>query len=308
MLAVSNVTKRFRAKTAVDNVSFSTRPGRILGLLGPNGAGKTTAIRMITYITTPDSGVITFDGKPVGPWSQRRMGYLPEERGLYRRMRVGEQLEYLGRLKGLSRHDARGSARLWLDRFGASDWSAKRVDELSKGMQQKIQFVCTVLHNPELLIFDEPFSGLDPINAELLQTVIAELKDEGRTILFASHRMEQVEQLCDDICMIADGRIVLDGSMRDIKRSYGRDTVRIEFDGTSTFLDQFESAGRIRVVSRALHVAELRLTDHTSAREILDAALTEVATLYRFEVVEPSLNEIFISVAGNAAAAGVSVA
>lgn len=298
MLTVANVTKSFSTKVAVDDVSFSTTPGRILGLLGPNGAGKTTTIRMITYITTPDAGSVTFDGEPVGPASQKRMGYLPEERGLYRRMKVGEQLEYLGRLKGLTRHDARKSAKLWLDRLGGQDWYGKRVDELSKGMQQKVQFVTTVLHQPDLLIFDEPFSGLDPINAELLEDVIAEMKDEGRTILFASHRMEQVERLCDDICMIADGRIVLDGSVRDIKRSFGRDTVRLEYDGPSTFLDRLEAQGSIRIVTRAHHSAEVRLNEGTSSNVVLDSAVAEVELLLRFEVVEPSLTEIFISVAG----------
>ncbi len=298
MLKVNTVTKRFRTKLAVDAVSLSASSGRILGLLGPNGAGKTTTIRMIAYITTPDTGEITFDGKRVGPWSQRVMGYLPEERGLYRRMKVGEQLEYLGRLKGIPRTDARETAKKWLDRFDAADWWSKRIDELSKGMQQKVQFVSTVLHNPDLLIFDEPFSGLDPINAELLQSVILELKEEGKTILFASHRMEQVEQLCDDICMIANGRIVLNGTVREIKQSYGRDTVGLEFDGSSRFLDDLEDAGRIRVITRTHQATEVRLIDGTSPRQVLDAALAEVDTLFRFEVVEPPLNEIFISVAG----------
>ena len=301
MLQVSAVTKRYRDKLAVDAVSMSADRGRIVGLLGPNGAGKTTTIRMIAYITTPDSGTITFQGKSVGPWSQRVMGYLPEERGLYRKMKVGEQLEYLGRLKGLSRADARQSARNWLDRFGATDWWSKRVDELSKGMQQKVQFIITVLHDPELLIFDEPFSGLDPINADLLQSVILELKERGKTILFASHRMEQVEQLCDDICMIANGRIVLDGSVREIKQSYGRDTVGLEFEGPSQFLDRLEDAGRIRILTRTHHTADVRLANGAVAREVLDAAMAEVETLFRFEIVEPPLNEIFISVAGSQA-------
>lgn len=298
MLNVNAVTKRFRTKLAVDEVSMSASSGRILGLLGPNGAGKTTTIRMIAYITTPDAGEITFDGKRVGPWSQRIMGYLPEERGLYRRMKVGEQLEYLGRLKGVPRTEARDTAKRWLDRFDASEWWSKRIDELSKGMQQKVQFVSTVLHNPDLLIFDEPFSGLDPINAELLQSVILELKEQGKTILFASHRMEQVEQLCDDICMVANGKIVLNGTVREIKQSYGRDTVGLEFSGSSKFLDDLESAGHIRVITRTHQAAEVRLVDGANPRQVLDAALAEVETLYRFEVVEPPLNEIFISVAG----------
>ena len=265
MLKVSGVTKQYRDTLAVDDVSLTASQGRILGLLGPNGAGKTTTIRMIAYITTPDQGAVMFNGRDVGPWSQRVMGYLPEERGLYRRMKVGEQLEYLGRLKGLSRADAGQAARSWLERFDASEWWSKRVDELSKGMQQKVQFVSTVLHDPELLIFDEPFSGLDPINAELLQSVILDLKDQGKTILFASHRMEQVEQLCDDICMIASGRIVLDGSVREIKQSFGRDTVRVEFSGSADFIDALERRGLVRVVTRTHQAVELRLLQNAQA-------------------------------------------
>lgn len=302
MLLVSGVTKQYRDTLAVDDVSLSASPGRILGLLGPNGAGKTTTIRMIAYITTPDQGAVTFNGQNVGPWSQRVMGYLPEERGLYRRMKVGEQLEYLGRLKGLARADASRAAKSWLERFDASEWWSKRVDELSKGMQQKVQFVSTVLHDPELLIFDEPFSGLDPINADLLQSVILDLKDQGKTILFASHRMEQVEQLCDDICMIASGRIVLDGSVREIKQSFGRDTVKIEFAGSADFIDSLERAELIRVVTRTHQAVELRLLDSTTPRHVLDAAMQHVDEIFRFEVVEPPLNEIFISVVGESTA------
>lgn len=298
MLEVNNVTKRFGSRAAVDAVSLTARSGRILGLLGPNGAGKTTAIRMIAYITTPDEGEILFNGRRVGQWSQRVMGYLPEERGLYRRMRVGEQLEYLGRLKGLTRDAAQRATSMWLERFDAAAWSRRRVDELSKGMQQKVQFVATVMHEPQLLIFDEPFSGLDPINAELLRTVIFELKSAGRTILFASHRMEQVEQLCDDICMIDDGRIVLQGTLREVKSTYPRDTVRLHFDGPSTFIDRFEASGRVRVLSRAVQSAELQFVDGILPREILEAAMSEVETIHRFEIVEPSLHDVFIAVAG----------
>lgn len=302
MLNVSGVTKQYRDTLAVDDVSLTASQGRILGLLGPNGAGKTTTIRMIAYITTPDRGAVTFNGREVGPWSQRVMGYLPEERGLYRRMKVGEQLEYLGRLKGLSKASAGNAARSWLERFDASAWWSKRVDELSKGMQQKVQFVSTVLHDPELLIFDEPFSGLDPINAELLQSVILDLKDQGKTILFASHRMEQVEQLCDDICMIASGRIVLDGSVREIKQSFGRDTVRIEFSGNAEFIDTLEREGLVRVVTRTHQAVELRLLPPAKPRAVLDAAVQGADELFRFEVVEPPLNEIFISVVGESTA------
>ena len=293
-LVVENVTKRYGSFTAVDDVSFEVQPGRIFGVLGPNGAGKTSTIRMITFITTPDEGRITFGGQAVGPETQRVMGYLPEERGLYRKMKVGEQLVYLGQLKGMTTADARAAARRWLDRFGARDWAAKRVDELSKGMQQKVQFIATILHDPQLLIFDEPFSGLDPINAALLKDIILELRTEGHTILFASHRMEQVEQLCDDIFLIANGREVLHGALRDIKRSFGKNTVTVEFSGDDGFLDKLEERGAIRLRSRTAGHAEFRLLGETTARQVLETALTRVDDVYRFELNEPPLSEIFV--------------
>ncbi len=296
MLKVSTVTKRYADKVAVDSVSFEVHKGRIFGLLGPNGAGKTSTIRMIAFITTPDEGEIRLDDRPVGSWSQRTMGYLPEERGLYRKMKVGDQLQYLARLKGMSADDAEAAVRHWLDRFDAGDWYDKKVEELSKGMQQKVQFIATVAHEPDLLIFDEPFSGLDPINADLLQDVIFELKEAGRTILFASHRMEQVEQLCDDICLISDGRILVEGRLRDVKSAYGRNVLRLEFDGTPTFLDRMQDAGEVSVINRTEHRAEVRLLDGTPSRAILQQAMEELDAIYRFELVEPSLNEIFISV------------
>ncbi len=295
LLKVDQVTKQYGAKIAVDQVSFQAEQGKIFGLLGPNGAGKTSTIRMITYITAPDAGEITFQGKAVGPWSQERMGYLPEERGLYRKMKVGEQLVYLGMLKGMSRADARTAVKYWLDRFDAHTWAGKKVNELSKGMQQKIQFIATIAHNPDLLIFDEPFSGLDPINSELLRAIILELKGQGKTILFASHRMEQVEQMCDDICLISEGKAVLNGNLRDIKRSYGRDTVMLGFEGDETFLDELAQRQTLRIAACSSNHAEIRITDPAQGRMILDAALQNVE-VHRFELVEPSLNEIFIAV------------
>ncbi len=294
VLAVDHVTKRYGSFVAVDGVSFEVEPGRIFGVLGPNGAGKTSTIRMITYITTPDEGRITFGGQTVGPETQLGMGYLPEERGLYRKMKVGEQLLYLAQLKGLSKAEASAAVRRWLDRFGTADWFGKRVDELSKGMQQKVQFIATILHDPQLLIFDEPFSGLDPINAALLKDIILELREAGRTILFASHRMEQVEQLCDDIFLIANGREVLHGSLRDIKRSFGKNTVTIEFSGGDGFLDRLEADGAIRLRSRSSGHAEFRLLDGTTARHVLETALPSLDEVYRFELNEPPLSEIFV--------------
>ena len=295
-LTVENVSKQYGSVTAVDGASFEARSGRILGLLGPNGAGKTSTIRMIAHITAPDSGQIRFGARTVGAWSQRRMGYLPEERGLYKKLKVDEQLEYLARLKGVSRSDAREWSRHWLKRFDLEKWAGKKTQELSKGMQQKIQFIATILPEPDLVILDEPFSGLDPINSELLRDIIGELKSSGRTILFASHRMEQVEQLCDDICLISRGRILVHGSLRDVKRSFGRDSIRLEFDGNVHFLDPFEKQGAIQITSRSDRRVELRLLGGAPARPILDAAVSGTRELYRYELVEPSLTEIFISV------------
>jgi ABC-2 type transport system ATP-binding protein len=295
-LTIDHVTKRYGTFVAVNHVTFEARPGRILGLLGPNGAGKTSTIRMITYITVPDEGEVRYDGQTVGPWSQRRMGYLPEERGLYKKLKVGEQLRYLAELKGLAPADAEARVRHWLGRFDAAGWAGKKTEELSKGMQQKIQFIATVLHDPSLLILDEPFSGLDPMNAELLRQIILELKDDGRTILFASHRMEQVEQLCDDICLISKGEIVLEGPLREVKRSFGRNTIVLEFSGDAAFLDRIEAEGLAQVGTRSHHRAELRLADGTPARRVLEAALQGADEIYRFELVEPPLNEIFVRV------------
>ncbi|PSQ87698.1 MAG: ABC transporter [Bacteroidetes bacterium QH_2_63_10] len=295
-LSVQNVTKRYGDTVAVDDVSFEAEPGRILGLLGPNGAGKTSTIRMITYIMVPDAGTVQYDGHTVGPWSQQRMGYLPEERGLYDRLRVKEQLVYLGTLKGLTRAEASERAAHWLDRFDATDWTDMKTEELSKGMTQKIQFIATLLHDPSLLIFDEPFSGLDPINADLLREIILELRRDDRTILFASHRMEQVEQLCDDICLMSQGRLVLEGPLQDVKSRFGRDTVVLEFEGDDAFLDRLEKEGRVSIHNRSTRRAEMRLQNGTPARRVLEDAMQHTGEIYHFEQVAPPLNEIFIDV------------
>ncbi len=295
ILKVQGISKQYEKVLAVNNISFEAQPGRILGLLGPNGAGKTTTIRMVTYITIPDSGQILFGDDRVGPASQERMGYLPEERGLYKKMKVGEQLMYFAELKGLHKSVAKERIRYWLDRMGALDWVSKATNELSKGMQQKIQFIATILHDPELLILDEPFGGLDPINADLLQDVILELKDEGRTILFASHRMEQVEQLCDDICLVSKGEIVVNGALSDIKKQHGKNVVMIDFEGNDGFLDRLEQSGSVRVNARSLRHAEIRLLNGTPSKTVLSAALEDVSDITRFELVEPPMREIFVT-------------
>ena len=297
-LEVANVTKSYASTVAVDDVSFAAQPGRILGLLGPNGAGKTSTIRMITYITIPDSGAVRYDGKEVGAWSQQRMGYLPEERGLYKRLKVKEQLVYLGTLKGLSKAEATDKAEYWLDRFEALDWVDKKTEELSKGMQQKVQFIATLLHDPSLLIFDEPFSGLDPINSDLLRDIILELRRDDRTILFASHRMEQVEQLCDDICLMARGDIVLQGPLQKVKQDFGNNTIVLEFDGDDAFLDRLVEADAIRINTRSAHRAEFSLKGETRAQEVLQTAMAHTNDITRFERTAPPLSEIFVEVVG----------
>ncbi len=292
-LRLDNVTKRYGQTTAVDRVSFTAEPGRLFGLLGPNGAGKTSTIRMVTYITTPDEGAVTLGGEPVGPATQERMGYLPEERGLYRKLKVGEQLVYLAQLKGMAERDAKASVGRWLERFDATTWADKRTEELSKGMQQKVQFIATVVHDPALVILDEPFSGLDPINADLLVEVISEMRDAGRVVLFASHRMESVEALCDDLCLMAGGRVVLQGGLREVKRRFGRDTVSVAYSGDGGWIDRLAEAAAVRVLSRADGLVSVRLADGTAPREVLDAAIAGTNEVDRFEVHEPPLADIF---------------
>ncbi|MBT4097757.1 MAG: ATP-binding cassette domain-containing protein [Gemmatimonadetes bacterium] len=308
VLSVDAVTKRYDTVTAVDNVSLGAKPGRILGLLGPNGAGKTSTIRMITYITVPDEGTVSLDGTAVGPWSQSLIGYLPEERGLYTKMKVGEQLEYLAALRGVPPAQAHQQARTWLERLGAEDWWDKKADELSKGMQQKVQFIATVLHEPALLILDEPFTGLDPINAELLKEIILELKDAGRTILFASHRMEQVEQLCDDVCLISQGQVLLSGGLREVKQRFGKNTVTIDFVGDSSFAQSLADQELVRILSHSHQQVQLRLLEGTSERHVLETALQHVETITRFELDEPPLQEVFVQVVGEQAQSPTSTA
>lgn len=290
ILDVRNITKKFGEFTAVDRVSFSVEPGRIFGILGPNGAGKTTSIRMMNYITIPDEGSITIKGIPVGRDTQPLIGYMPEERGLYKKMKVGEHLIYLAQLKGMKIDDAKKSLRYWLERFEAIDWIKKEVGDLSKGMQQKIQFIATIVHDPDIYIFDEPFSGLDPINSELLKQVILELKSNGKTIIFSTHRMEQVEQMCDDIVLYNEGRTILQGKVQEIKQSFGKRTVILEFDGDAGFLDRLEG---VHFNNRSNRFVEFTPDDESMIRPILETAMASV-DVHRFERVYPSLHEIFI--------------
>jgi len=291
VIDVQNVSKHFGKATAVNQVSFEVEKGQIFGLLGPNGAGKTTTIRMINHILNPDTGSISILGEPASPKSQERIGYLPEERGLYKKMKVFDQLMYLAQLKGLSHQAAKNAIDFWLDRFEASTWKKKEISELSKGMSQKIQFIATVAHDPEIYIFDEPFSGLDPINSEMLKDIILEEKKRGKTILFSTHRMEQVEQMCDDICLFNQGKAVLQGNLRSIKQSFGNNTILLDFVGDSEFLNELEG---VRINNRSTNFAEIRLLEGASAQNILQVAIAQ-AEIQRFEIVQPSLQDIFFS-------------
>lgn len=293
-IEVKNLKKQFGDTKAVNDVSFNVERGKIFGLLGPNGAGKTTTIRMINYILPQDSGTIIINGKNVGPVTQKMIGYMPEERGLYKKMKVGEQLIYLSQLKGLNADDAKEKIRYWLNRFDAYDWHSKKVGELSKGMSQKIQFIATIVHDPDIYIFDEPFSGLDPINSELLKQIIIELRSNGKTILFSTHRMEQVEQMCDDICLFNNGKVVLTGNLRKVKKDFGKNTVLIEFEGDPDFLDELEN---VRINNRSTNFAEIRLLEGQDHQNILKKAMN-ASEIHKFQLVEPSLNEIFISTVG----------
>jgi ABC-2 type transport system ATP-binding protein len=290
-VVLEGVTKRFDTLTAVSNLSLTIRTGAVFGLLGPNGAGKTTTLRMLMRVLIPDEGSIQILGEPVSDRSQDRIGYLPEERGLYNRMKVREVLQFLGALKGLSESEAARRAHRWLERLELASWSERKIVDLSKGMQQKVQFIATVIHEPPLLILDEPFAGLDPVNANLIKDIMLELRDQGSTIILSTHRMEQVEMMCDAICLINKGCSVLNGDLRAIKQSYGKNTLRIEYTGDDGFLE-----GTV-LVEKANHfgaVVEVRLKPGADPQEILKAALRCGVRLSHFELVEPPLNDIFI--------------
>jgi ABC-2 type transport system ATP-binding protein len=290
------VTKAYENKVAVRDLSLSLESGQMFGLLGPNGAGKTSSIRMMMGITLPDSGQVNLFGKPFERISLQRVGYLPEERGLYKKMKVLEQLVFFGELHGLTPAEARQRAANWAKRLEIEDALAKKTEELSKGMQQKIQFIAALLHDPDLIVMDEPFSGLDPVNAKLLEKTLLELKDQGKAIVFSTHRMDQVEKLCDSICLVDNGVAVLAGRMREIKSRYERNHVLVEFEGS----DKFLSSPEIAEAKNFSGHAEIRLKPHGDAQKLLHEA-SSGATIYRFELVEPSLEEIFIWTVGGKA-------
>lgn len=293
VVELAGVTKAYGDKVAVRDLSLSIDTGQMFGLLGPNGAGKTSSIRMMMGITLPDSGKVSMFGKPFERKGLERVGYLPEERGLYKKMKVLEQLVFFGALHGLAAEEARKRATNWAVRLEIDDALGKKTEELSKGMQQKIQFIGSLLHDPVLIVMDEPFSGLDPVNAKLLERTLLELKDQGKAILFSTHRMDQVEKLCDSICLIDKGEAVLAGRMREIKSRYERNHVIVEFEGSADFLRSSEIAEARNFSGHA----EIRLKPHGSAQKLLQEA-SAVAAIYRFELAEPSLEEIFIWTVG----------
>jgi ABC-2 type transport system ATP-binding protein len=294
------VTKAYESKDttkiAVNNLTLTIESGQMFGLLGPNGAGKTSSIRMIVGMTIPDSGSIRLFDKPFDRKSLERVGYLPEERGLYKKMKVLDQLVFFGELHGLTAAEAKRRAIDWAKKMEIAESLLKKTEELSKGMQQKIQFISSLLHDPGLIIMDEPFSGLDPVNAILLENTLIELKNQGKAIVFSTHRMDQVEKLCDSICLINQGRAVLAGKVREIKSSYPRDRIIVEFEGSADFLKSDDIAEAKNYSGHA----EIKLKPGANAQKLLQQAAAG-ATIYRFEMVEPSLEEIFIQSVGGKA-------
>jgi ABC-2 type transport system ATP-binding protein len=292
VLKIHNVVKKFGNYTASNNTSFSVKQGTIFGLLGPNGAGKTTLIRMICNIFSPDEGeIILFDEK-MSPHLQNRIGYLPEERGLYKKIKVLEQIAYFGELKGMTHKDAIISARFWLEKMGAIGWENKKIEELSKGMQQKIQFISTVVHSPDFLILDEPFSGFDPINTELLKNIILEMRANGKTIILSTHIMSQVEEMCDEVCMINKGNMVLNGKVSDIRKSYQKNTIHLEFSGELN-LSKFEN---MKIISQSEGNAVLKMLDSDFDKNKFLAEIISQVELSKFLIETPNMHEIFIDI------------
>ncbi|MCC7302072.1 MAG: ATP-binding cassette domain-containing protein [Bacteroidia bacterium] len=296
IISTENVVKRFAGHTALDDISISVPEGSIYGLLGPNGAGKTTLIRIINQITGPDSGVVLFKGERLNPGHGEQIGYLPEERGLYKKMKVGEQLLYLARLKGLSRKEAMNRLQYWFEKFEITGWWHKKVEELSKGMAQKVQFIVTVLHEPKLLILDEPFSGFDPINASLIRNEIMELQRKGATVIFSTHNMGSVEELCDQIALINRSKKILEGSVREIKNKYRMNVYEVEFTGNWIgFANALWSGAELMEKSEdaELKKAKIRLRNDHTPNDLLNAILP-FAKIHALHEVIPNMNDIFI--------------
>lgn len=298
ILKVEHVSKQFGTHTALDNVSLEVKRGEVYGLLGPNGAGKTTLIRIINRITAPDSGRVLFNGHELAPEDVFHIGYLPEERGLYKGMKVGEQAIYFARLKGMTRHDAVCALKEWFAKFGIEEWWNKRVAELSKGMAQKVQFIVTVLHHPELLIFDEPFSGFDPVNANLLKEEMLALRDKGATIIFSTHNMASVEEVCDHITLINKSRNILTGALEDIRRDHGTGVYEVHYAGCDMEVESrladavtiLESEGG----AEQSNLLRFRLKPHADIRSVI-ATINDAVEIRSLSEVIPSMNDIFIN-------------
>ena len=290
IVELQNIRKVYETKVAVDSLSLTVEPGAMFGLLGPNGSGKTSSIRMMIGMTVPDSGTVRLFGKPFDRAALARVGYLPEERGLYKKMKVLDQLIFLGQLHGLDEATARERSLDWCERLEITEAIPKKTEELSKGMQQKIQFIAALLHEPGLIIMDEPFSGLDPVNAELLQNTLLDLRRAGRAVLFSTHRMDQVEKMCDAIAIIYQGKLVLNGTVREVKSQYPRNRIQAVFSGDNSFLQH----PAILEAKNYAGIAEITLAAPEAAQAILAEAVGRGTAFTRFEVMEPTLEEIFI--------------
>ena len=293
-LEIEGITKKFGDFYAVNKLSFKIPKGTIYGLLGPNGAGKTTTIRMVMNIIIPDEGSIKVLEQKMDEAMKERIGYLPEDRGLYPKMKVGKLLVFLAELKGLRGSQAQKEIDFWLERFDLSDWKAKKVEELSRGMQQKLQFIVTVIHQPELIILDEPFSGLDPVNTKLFKDIMLEMKEKGGTIVFSTHRMEQVEMICDDICLINKAEMVLEGNLSQIKKQYGKNTVVLDYEGDASFIQNFPEVEKIDDYGKFM---EIKLREKSDPQALLQNLVGKIA-INKYEIQEPSLNAIFIEKVG----------
>jgi len=294
VLKIEEITKAFSDKVAVNNFSLTVPEGSIYGLLGPNGAGKTTTIRMVMNIIAPDSGQITVMGEKLNEDTKDKIGFLPEERGLYQKMKVCDVLSYLGQIKSMNKSEIDQSIKYWLKKIELEDYYDKNVEEMSKGMQQKLQFASTLIHNPHLIILDEPFSGLDPVNMELVKDFVLEEKHKGNTIIFSTHIMEQAEKLCDYICLINKGHKVFDGPLFEVKSKFGRNTIVIEFDGDNSLLANLKGVEKVSDYNKYV---ELKLSDGTDPQTILEQ-LVPLVKINRFEYSEPSLHDIFVSLVG----------
>ena len=300
ILRLENVIKTYEKHTAVNNVSFEVPKGSVFGLLGPNGAGKTSLIRIITTITGADSGTVYLDGEKLNSNHPSQIGYMPEERGLYKKMKVGDHLMYLAQLKGLSKTAAREQIKYWFDKFSITDWWDKKVEELSKGMQQKIQFIATVIHRPKLLILDEPFSGLDPINTNLIKSEIDEMNQNGTSIIFSTHRMEQVEEVCEHIVLINQGQKVLEGRVADVKNRFKDNLYKIKYTGTLPDNLQMTDAAddSYKIIGQDKKSIIVQVTEESASNKLLNYLISKGVHIQSFNEILPTLNEIFIKQVG----------